>query len=191
MAIRIIEQAHFDPADYATISAAFLVDRRLRLQPIDGGIGGLGLSIESVDPPYVKDYDLTPGESPAGWPERWDMSSWGILSAVDGTARVGGAVIAWNTPEIDLLEGRKDLAILWDIRVHLNHRRAGIGSRLFSGGTEWARRKGCSQMKIETQNVNVPACSFYSGQGCRLAAINPFAYRDLPAEVQFLWLLDL
>ena len=42
-------------------------------------------------------------------------------------------------------------------------------------------------MKVETQNVNVPACRFYARQGCVLGAINRFAYPDLPDEVQLLW----
>lgn len=51
----------------------------------------------------------------------------------------------------------------------------------------WAAARGCRQLKIETQNVNVPACRFYARQGCVLGAINRFAYREFPDEVQLLW----
>lgn len=50
----------------------------------------------------------------------------GVLSAFDGPSRVGGAVVAWRTPGADMLEGRDDLAVLWDIRVHPEYRGRGI-----------------------------------------------------------------
>ena len=46
---------------------------------------------------------------------RW--GDWSVLFLVRG-CRVGGAVLAFDTEGVDMLERRKDLAILWDIRVH-------------------------------------------------------------------------
>ena len=46
-------------------------------------------------------------------------------------------------------------------------------------------------MKVETQNINVPACRFYARMGCELGTIDRFAYPDLPGETQLLWHLDL
>jgi GNAT superfamily N-acetyltransferase len=191
MSLRIVEESHFSPAKYGTVSPAFLVEQRFLIHPIEKGLGGLSLVLENVEPPYVKDYDLDTNEGPANWPQRWDISLWGVISAYDGETPIGGAMIAWNTPQVDMLNGRKDLAVLWDIRVHTEYRRTGLGSSLFSRAMEWARSRGCQQMKIETQDVNVPACSFYATQGCRLVAINPFAYPDLSRETQLLWLIDL
>ena len=191
MALRIVEESHFSPAKYGTVSPSFLVEQRFLIQPIEGGLAGLRLVLERVEPPYVKDYDLDTKEGLTAWPQRWNISHWGVISAYDGETPIGGAVIAWNTPQMDMLNGRQDLAVLWDIRVRPDYRRTGLGSGLFSRAMEWARRRGCQQMKIETQNVNVPACTFYATQGCRLIAINPFAYPDLPEETQLLWLRDL
>jgi GNAT superfamily N-acetyltransferase len=56
---------------------------------------------------------------------------------------------------------------------------------------EWARERGCRVMKIETQNINVPACRFYHHLGYRLRAIDRFAYPDLPDEVQLVWFKEL
>ena len=106
-------------------------------------------------------------------------------------SRLGGAVVAWNTPGVDMLEGRDDLAVLWDLRVHPDHRREGVGSRLFQHAAAWARAKGCRQLKIETQNINVRACKFYAKQGCYLGAVHAGAYPEFPEEVQLLWYLDL
>ena len=46
-------------------------------------------------------------------------------------------------------------------------------------------------MKIETQNINVPACRFYARQGCRLSAIVSHAYAEFPDEIQLIWRLAL
>jgi hypothetical protein len=56
---------------------------------------------------------------------------------------------------------------------------------------DWAVRRECRELLIETQNVNVPACRFYARQGCRLATVKHCVYADLPEEVQLLWSLDL
>jgi len=42
-------------------------------------------------------------------------------------------------------------------------------------------------LKVESQNINVPACRFYDAQGCELRAVQHGAYPDLPDEVQLLW----
>jgi GNAT superfamily N-acetyltransferase len=89
---------------------------------------------------------------------------------------------------------REDVAALWDIRVHPDERRRGIGSKLFEYAADWARRKGCRQLKIETQSVNVPACRFYAKQGCQLGAIHRYGYAgcpDVAHEVMLLWYLEL
>ena len=104
---------------------------------------------------------------------------------------MGGAVVAFDTPGLIMLEGRRDLAVLWDIRVDPDHQRRGVGTALFGAAETWSRTRGCRQLKIETQNVNVPACRFYLGQGCVLGGINRFAYREFPEEVQLLWYKDL
>ena len=63
--------------------------------------------------------------------------------------------------------------------------------KLFQAAAKWARSRGCRQLKIETQNINVPACKFYASQGCELRTIHPDAYPELPDEIQLLWYLDL
>ena len=90
-----------------------------------------------------------------------------------------------------MLEARTDLAVLWDIRVRSEYRRLGIGSQLFDRCAEWVKRKGCSRLKIETQDINVPACRFYASKGCELRGIHHGMYSEHPDEVQFLWYLDL
>jgi GNAT superfamily N-acetyltransferase len=178
-------------AEYGRVPIAFRVDRLLEVSPIDAGLGGILLRERAVDPPYVKDYDAIEGNDPAGWASRWDVSNWGILSAFRQGRRVGGAVVVAGVEGLDMLENRTDLAVLWDLRVDHDQRRRGLGRALFAAAEGWARARGCRWLKVETQNINVPACRFYAGRGCVLGAINRYAYVEFPDEVQFLWYKDL
>ncbi|MGV3719960.1 MAG: GNAT family N-acetyltransferase [Actinomycetota bacterium] len=185
--LRIVEETVEALSTYAAVPIAFRVESRVR---VESGPEGASL-IEEPVAPYVKDYDAYVSEGPLSWAAQWDLRNWGFLSAVLDDVRIGGAVLAWNTPGVDLLRGRADLAVLWDLRVHPDHRGGGVGHALFQAAVDWAVRRECRELLIETQNVNARACRFYARQGCRLAAVNPCVYADLPDEVQLLWSLDL
>ncbi len=100
-------------------------------------------------------------------------------------------MVAWNTPGVDMLEGRDDLAVVWDLRVAPGARGQGIGAALFRAAEQWAIRRGARLLKVETQNVNVAACRFYASRGCTLGAVNRFAYPSLPEETQLIWVKEL
>jgi GNAT superfamily N-acetyltransferase len=125
-------------AEHVTISIAFVVDRILEVRLIDGGLGGIPLTEAAVIDPCVKDYDAIEGSGPTCWPEHFGISNWGLVCARRDGARVGGAVIAVNTPGLNMLGGRADVAVLWDIRVSPGERGAGIGSALFQSAGAWA-----------------------------------------------------
>lgn len=184
---RVVEESPEVLADYARLPIAFRVERRFEVVPVDAGLGGIVFREEGVERPYVKDYDAQEGQGLVGW----DLTNWRVLSIYEGKGRVGGAVLAFDTAGVDVLEGRTDLTVLWDIRVTPAYRRRGLGAVLFRAAEAWARARGCRQLKVETQNVNVPACRFYVKQGCVLGAINRFAYPDFPGEVQLFWYKDL
>ena len=190
MPIQIVEQSFEQLRGYGEIPISFTVNSKYRVDATAQGQAGWRLTEERVEAPYVKDYDEG-GERPLRWLKQWDISHWIVLAAIEDSTRLGGAVVAWNTPGVDMLEGRDDLAVLWDLRVRPGRRREGIGKRLFDHAAAWARAKGCRQLKIETQNINVPACTFYAKQGCYLWAVNPEAYPEFPGEVQLLWYLNL
>ena len=170
-------------ATYREIPMAFLVKSRYEAQPKSAG--RWDLQEVAVDPPFTKDYDEA--ESPHEWASVFDLSNWIILSAFDAERRVGGALLAFNTRGIDMLEGRSDLTVIWDIRVAPEFRRHGIGSALFENAVQWARKSGCLELKVETQNINAAACNFYARMGCELRAVREGAYPTLPNEIQFLW----
>lgn len=171
---------------YGTVPIAFWV-RSIIVVPADGIVTPDMPLVEAPIEPYLKDYDAIPGEGPARWREALDMSRWVVIRAYMERSYVGAAVVAWDTPGIHMLENRADLAVLWDIRVHPDHRGIGVGRRIFDEVERWARDRGCRELKIETQNINVPACRFYASRGCRLRAVNFGVYPDVPDEVQMFW----
>ena len=185
MTAEIIEESISVLPQYENIPIAFRVLSRFRIEPSEHGLGGWNLMEEEVEP-YIKDYDAIKGESPSEWPKRWDISNWGVLSAFVDKRRIGGVVIAWKTEGLNMLMFREDSCVIWDLRVHPDLRRSGIGNELFARAVDWARGRGCSQLMVETQDINVPACRFYARQGCELAAVDRQAYKDLD-EVQLIW----
>jgi len=183
-------------SEYAAIPIAFEVRSIYQVEAVDKGLGGLRLVEQPVSSPYIKDYDADVDGPPTAWPRQFDMRNWGFLLARETqTAHpIGGAAIAWNTNGVNMLEGRSDLAVLWDIRVRSEYRGQGIGSLLLTRAADWARQRGCTQLKIETQNVNVPACRFYASQGCELGVIHRHAYAGWPHvadETMLIWYLRL
>ena len=177
---------------YGEVSIAFRIESELQFEPVDRGLGGWSVTERTTRSRSRRNYDQDEGESPTLWAEQLgDISNWGVLSAFDGQRRAGGAAVAWKTPGGHMLEGRDDLACLWDIRVDPSYRREGAGSMLFERAAAWARDRGCRRLKIETQNINVAAFKFYAHQGCELRGIHPGAYADLPNEVMLLRYLDL
>jgi GNAT superfamily N-acetyltransferase len=172
--------------EYSRVPIAFEVDEVLDVGPGPDG-SGYALSSRALATPYAKDYDAIGRESPLHWAERFDISNWGFFAAFSAGKRVGGAAIARDTPSLDLLEGRSDLAVLWDIRVAPAARRTGVGSVLFGAAAAWASSRGCRELKVETQNINPAACRFYARMGCELRTVRRAAYPEFPDEIQLLW----
>ncbi|HEY0098860.1 MAG TPA: GNAT family N-acetyltransferase [Pyrinomonadaceae bacterium] len=190
MKINVRENPTLSLADYEAIPISFRVERVLRMERPPENAPGFIFSEEPLDAPYVKDYDW-PDSRPTVWAKHWDISKWGIFSAEEGGRLVGGAVVAWDTPEILQLQGRRDICALWDIRVLPSHRGRGVGTALFKAAANWARSRGAVALRIETQTINVAACRFYAAQGCTLAVVDLHAYPELPHETQLIWHLKL
>jgi GNAT superfamily N-acetyltransferase len=188
MSVEVLEGPVTALAEYAGIPIAFEV--REVLDVIDEADGRVRFEPRRVHASYVKDYDAI-GNSPMQWAERFDLSKWGFFSAFSASQCVGRAAVARDTLSLEMLEGRSDLALLWDIRVAPSERRRGVGSALFDAAVAWAALRGCLQLKVETQNINVPACRFYAQRGCLLQAVHRGAYPELPDEIQLLWFKDL
>ena len=187
----INEIPHSQLNEYARISIAFTVSSILEARLLDKGLGGIQL-VEQPVPAYIKDYDMF--DSPLSWSHEFDIKNWRFFLAQEGEKIIGGAALVWNTSDVNILDGRDDLSVLWDLRVAPEMRRCGVGKKLFEHAAAWSKSKNCVQMKIETQNINVNACRFYASMGAELGDIRRFAYRHdvlLNYEVQLNWYLSL
>ncbi len=185
MRIEVLEEWPPDWLAYGSVPIRFTATSALRVRHHRSG--HLELDEDRLPAPLEKDYDAIAGEGPERWARRFDVSRWGVLVArVDGE-RVGGAVLVADTAGVNMLDGRSDLAVLWDLRVHPDWRGRGVGKQLFRRAEEWAIGRGKAELKVETQDINVPACRFYATMGCTLRTVTPGAYASLPEETQLLW----
>lgn len=172
---------------YASIPSALMVEEVFDVHEEHAGPDGVRLFRRELTTPYIKDYDRPDAEHPSRWSERFDVRRWGFLTGTINGREVARATIVWNAPGIDILEGHEATALLWDIRVAPAFQHRGVGSAMFRAAEDWARQRGATHLMIETQNVNVAACTFYQRQGCYLGGFQRFAYSAYPEEVQLLW----
>src|SRR6185436_12345699 len=93
--IEIAAEGPLDLPDYARISIAFEVSEILEIAESTTTAGGFDISERRLDRSYVKDYDQLPGESPIFWPQRFDLSNWGLFGAHMARQRVGSAAVAF------------------------------------------------------------------------------------------------
>jgi ribosomal protein S18 acetylase RimI-like enzyme len=176
---------------YAGVPITFTVESILEVTTRNDRPISFPLSERQLDVPYEKNCDAIAGEGPLQWACHFNLSKWALFVARSETRLVGGAAVAFDTPGMTLLEGRQDLAVLWDIRVLADVRRQGVGRTMLENVEAWARLRGCRQLKIETQNTNVPACRFYERRGYQLHAIRHNVYPAFPEEIQLLWSKNL
>ena len=175
---------------YGTIPIVFEVRSILEPHLIEGGVGGIKLQEIELLEPYIKDYDSLQGGNPETWSTQFSLDNWAVFVIEGQTGYLAGAAVAFDIPGLMMLEGHRNQAVLWDIRVHPDVRGRGIGTRLFREAIEWARSNGCANLIAESQNTNVPACRFYARQGCELRAIDRYAYAREPKvaqEIMLLW----
>lgn len=172
--------------EYGNIPFGYTTNKKYEIKRIDNGKGGIKLELVDV-PTFTKDF----GNNVSHWKELFDMSNWKFFVAYDEDKMIGGSIVATKTKNCNMLEGRDDLAVLWDIRVSEEYKGMGIGTKLFCMAKEYAKSNGFRELKIECQNTNPAAVNFYYKQGAMLGAINMYAYKDYPDEVQLLLYLDL
>ena len=159
------------------------IDRIIKISKEGNNFGGINYSFSEEDvPKYSHDFDIA--EPVLGW-RKYGTGSWGFFMAYDDGKPIGAATVAAKSPELKMLDGRDDIALLWDMRLPAEYRRQGIGQRLFDMAVEWSTGGGYKMMKIECQNTNLPAARFYEKQGAELVVINPHAYNT--EKTMFLW----
>jgi len=186
MIVDVVQESQPDLADYASVPISFEVREIMRVTAGPPESGRYVLTPHAVTTPWLKDYDALDG-GPRGWAERFDLSHWMFFAARANGVRVGSAAAVFQAPDLDMLCGRTDLAMLWDIRVSPAARGHGVGSALVAAVDAWAAARGAQWLEVETQDINAPACRFYARQGFELRSTDADAYPDLPNETQLLW----
>lgn len=172
---------------YDKVSMNVNVHSEYRVKRINNGLGGFILEEVPVEP-YIKDLSIY--ERAAEYENQFDISNWRFYMAFDGDVPVGAMTVAGETKGLNMLYGRTDACVLWDIRVADAYKHKGIGHRLLDIGIANAKKDGYRQMIIECQNNNVPACKFYQKQGAELSKIDMYAYYlepEIREEIQFVW----
>ena len=173
--------------EYGNIPFYYDTTEKYELIKMNNGLDGIKMKLIKV-PLFHKDF----GARTSHWIELFDLKNWKFFAAYDEDNKmIAGCTIATRTDNCDMLEKRKDLAVLWDIRVSNEYKHQGIGQRLFDMAKKYAKNNGFKQLKVECQNTNPAAIKFYHKQGMVLHSINEYAYPDCPNEAQLLWYLDL
>ena len=173
--------------EYDKIPFYYDTTKRYELKKIDDGT--LGICFQLIDvPKFHKDFEVKTEK----WGKMFDLTNWKFFVAYNQDHKIiAGCAIATKTENCRMLEGRDDLALLWDLRVANEYKHQGIGQTLFDMAKQYAKENGFKQFKVECQNTNPAAVNFYHKQGMKLCAINEYAYPEYPDEVQMLWYLDL
>lgn len=87
-------------------------------------------------------------------------------------------------------------SLLWNkfisvdyIAIERSQRRTGAANKLMAAAHIWARSMSAAGLKLETQNVNVPACLFYRNYGFTLGGYDRYLYSALPEkdEIALFW----
>jgi len=123
-----------------------------------------------VDRPIYKDYY---GEHTLEDMEARLRSAEGGYVALAGGEVAGGILLS--------VEEWRSVARIQEITVGHQFRRYGIGSLLLKCASDWARKRGCWAIVLETQNINYPAIQFYLRNGLEVWSINQHFYPPGPA----------
>ena len=176
---------------YDKVEMNVYIQSEYTVERIDNGLGGFILKEVKVKP-YIKDLSIY--ERATEYEKEFDITNWHFYMAFDGKIPVGAMTVVGKTEGLNMLSGRSDACVLWDIRVVDKYKYKGIGQKLLDMGVAHAKKEGYRQMIIECQNNNVQACKFYQKNGAVLSKIDMYAYYldpEIRDEIQFIWYLDI
>lgn len=185
-----VESDSFDNLDaYESVSIAFEVNSRLSLAGLLDP--SMPQFLEEPMPRRFKDYDADAAERPSSLPGRFDVAGWRAFAAFEGSRRVGGIIVGHDSPTFGMLRGDPATAVIVDLRVDARFRGQGVGAALLSAGVVWATSRDFSELIVETQDVNVAACRFYSSNGFRIVSVEPRGYGAEILEAKLIWRLPI
>ena len=142
----------------------------------DTGPASVALTFElvetPVDPPYYKNFreDANTFEDVE---LRLRTSEGGYVALADDEI-AGGVLLN--------VEEERAITRIADLIVGHLFRRYGVGSLLLKCAADWARKRGCWAIVLETQSVNHPAIQFYLRNGMAVWSISQHFYPPGPNE---------
>lgn len=123
---REIDSKYFDKYDKNPMLVN--VKSILKLEKIKNGFGGILLK-EIPTEEYIK--DLGKYEKVAKYSEKFDITNWAFFMAFDNELPIGAVTVVSKKENVNLLDGRDDISVLWDIRVDDRYKKHGVGTKLF------------------------------------------------------------
>ncbi|MFP4078286.1 MAG: GNAT family N-acetyltransferase [Candidatus Izemoplasmataceae bacterium] len=120
-------------------------------------------------------YDVN-DEEPGAWKKFISMRNFRMVGIRYDDQVVAAMSLVHDNTTVRMLEGRKDVLLIWDLRVHPDHKRKGYGKALIEYARKEAKSLGVNHLRLETQNTNPNAIEFYLAVGFELAHIREHAY---------------
>ncbi len=149
-----------------------LLEHDTSSQPLDGPALAFELMVTYVDLPIYRDF-REDKQTLEDVERRLHFIEGGYVALADG--KVAGGILL-NLDEV------RALARIEDLIVGRQYRRYGVGSLLLSCASDWARKRGCRAIVLETQSSNYPAIQFYLRNGLQIWSINQHFYPPGPLE---------
>ena len=93
--------------------------------------------------------------------------------------------------QIKLVPWWNKFAYVEELVVDTEFRGKGVGRALMNRAIEWAKHQNFPGITLETQDNNVPACTFYEKCGFVLGGFDLYAFRNLhnASEIALYWYL--
>ncbi|HTK10794.1 MAG TPA: GNAT family N-acetyltransferase [Ktedonobacteraceae bacterium] len=120
----------------------------------------------SVDPPLYKNH-RPPEQTLADVEAKLQRVEGGYVALADGC--IAGCVLLYVDEE-------RSVVRIEDLLIGHYYRRYGIGSLLLNCAADWARKRDCWAITLETQNINFPAIQFYLRNGLEIWSIQRHFY---------------
>lgn len=121
-------------------------------------------------------------ENPENWKSFISLDNFKLVGIYQDATLVAAMSLVHDNPSVRMLDGRKDVLLVWDLRVHPDHKGKGYGRALIDYARHEAEALGVNHLRIETQNTNPSAVDFYHNMGFELAQIREHAYSGQMSE---------
>lgn len=146
------------------------------------------ISFEEV--PYYE-IDMTREEKVSDWRKILNQKTTDISVIKHKNKFIGGCITVTNSPMCNMQRDDIKNAVLWDLRIHPDFQNCGLGEMLINVAKDYAKKRNCKNLLIETQDNNPKAINFYLKHGARLIETNKNAYQKEINEIQYVLEIEI